>query len=69
MVKLLRGVRARLERLSDAELFLAALAARAAFTALFLLKGLGDVYGRDLYFSLAQSWLGWTPMPAFGAPS
>src|SRR5258706_335373 len=30
-------------------------------------KGLGDAYGRDLYFNLALSWLGRLPMPEFDA--
>ena len=35
--------------------------------AVFLSKNLGEAYGRDLYFNLAQSWLGWMPMPDFDA--
>jgi 4-amino-4-deoxy-L-arabinose transferase-like glycosyltransferase len=51
----------------DAAAFALALALRLAFLALWQFKGLGDVYGRDLYYSLAQSWLGWSPMPVFDA--
>lgn len=51
----------------DAAVFALALALRLGFLAVFQAKGLGEVYGRDLYFSLAQSWLGWAPMPAFDA--
>lgn len=59
---------ARLDpRRSDAAVFTLALALRLGFTAYFVTKGLGEVYGRDLYFNLAQSWLGWLPMPAFDA--
>lgn len=59
---------ARLDpRRSDAAVFALALALRLGFTAFFVTKGLGEVYGRDLYFNLAQSWLGWLPMPAFDA--
>lgn len=38
-----------------------ALAVRLGFTAWFLSRGLGEVYGRDLYYNLALSWLGWAP--------
>ncbi len=59
---------ARLDaRRFDAAVFALALALRLGFLAVFVSKGLGEVYGRDLYFNLAQSWLGWTPMPAFDA--
>lgn len=59
---------ARLDpRRSDGAVFALALALRLGFLAVFVSKGLGDVYGRDLYFNLAQSWLGWLPMPAFDA--
>lgn len=51
----------------DAAAFALALAARLAFLALWQHKGLADVYGRDLYYSLAQCWLGWAPMPPFDA--
>jgi 4-amino-4-deoxy-L-arabinose transferase-like glycosyltransferase len=59
------------ERLSsrrfDAAAFGLALTLRLAFLALWQLKGLADVYRPDLYYTLAQSWLGWAPMPAFDA--
>lgn len=55
------------DRRFDAFAFVLALGPRLAFLALWTSKGLGEVYGRDLYYSLAQSWLGWTPMPAFDA--
>lgn len=59
---------ARLDpRRSDAAVFALALALRLGFLAFFLSKGLGEVYGRDLYFNLALSWLGHLPMPAFDA--
>lgn len=51
----------------DAAVFSLALTLRLAFLAVWQFKGLGDVYGRDLYYSLAQSWLGWAAMPAFDA--
>jgi 4-amino-4-deoxy-L-arabinose transferase-like glycosyltransferase len=51
----------------DAAAFGGALAVRLGFLAVWQWKGLGDVYGRDLYYNLAQSWLGWSPMPAFDA--
>ncbi len=51
----------------DAYVFGLALALRLGFLAVFLAKGLGEVYGRDIYYSLAQSWLGWAPMPGFDA--
>ncbi|HXS99627.1 MAG TPA: glycosyltransferase family 39 protein [Elusimicrobiota bacterium] len=51
----------------DAAAFALALALRLAFLAVWLIKDLGKVYQPDLYYSLAQSWLGWTPMPAFDA--
>jgi 4-amino-4-deoxy-L-arabinose transferase-like glycosyltransferase len=51
----------------DAAAFAFALALRLAFLAVWQYKGLGDVYGRDLYYSLAQSWLGWTPPAVFDA--
>ncbi|MFI5345184.1 MAG: glycosyltransferase family 39 protein [Elusimicrobiota bacterium] len=51
----------------DAAAFGGALALRLGFLAVWQWKGLGEVYGRDLYYNLAQSWLGWSPMPAFDA--
>lgn len=51
----------------DAAVFGAALAARLGALAFWTWKDLGSVYGRDLYYSLAQCWLGWQPMPAFDA--
>ncbi|MEQ1920580.1 MAG: glycosyltransferase family 39 protein, partial [Elusimicrobiota bacterium] len=51
----------------DAAVFALALAARFAALGVFLAKGLGDAYGRDLYFNLALSWLGRAPMPDFDA--
>jgi hypothetical protein len=51
----------------DAAAFTLALTLRLAFLAVFLIKGLADVYGRDGYYLQAQSWLGWLPMPAFDA--
>lgn len=54
-------------RRGDAAVFALALALRLGFLAIFLVKGMGDFYGRDLYFDLARSWLGWAPMPAFDA--
>lgn len=51
----------------DAAAFALALTVRLAFLAFWQHKGLGDVYGRDLYYNLAQSWLGWQPMPVFDA--
>lgn len=51
----------------DAAAFGAALAVRLSALAVWQWKGLGDVYGRDLYYNLAQSWLGWSPMPAVDA--
>ena len=47
--------------------FLIALAVRLAFLALWTWKGLGEVYKQDLYFSLAQSWVGWTTPMAMDA--
>ncbi|MFI5362972.1 MAG: glycosyltransferase family 39 protein [Elusimicrobiota bacterium] len=51
----------------DAAAFALALTLRLAFLAVWQWKGLGDVYGRDLYYYLAQAWLGWKPMPVFDA--
>jgi len=51
----------------DAAAFGSALALRLGFLAVWQWKGLGEVYGRDLYYDLAQRWLGWAPMPAFDA--
>ena len=51
----------------NAGLFILALSLRFAFLAVFQFKNLGEAYGRDLYFNLAQSWLGWMPMPDFDA--
>lgn len=51
----------------DAAAFALALTLRLAFLALWQIKGLSRVYQPDLYYSLAQSWLGWIPMPAFDA--
>jgi len=51
----------------DAAAFALALVLRLAFLAVWQVKGLANVYQPDLYYSLAQSWLGWTPMPAFDA--
>ena len=51
----------------DAGAFGLALGLRLAFTAVFLAKGLDAAYGRDLYYNLANSWLGWAPMPPFDA--
>ena len=51
----------------NAAVFALALVARFAALGVFLAKGLGDAYGRDLYFNLALSWLGRTPMPDFDA--
>ena len=51
----------------DAAVFVLALALRLAFLGFWQFKGLGEVYRPDLYYTLAQSWLGWTPMPGFDA--
>lgn len=51
----------------DAAAFAAALALRLGVLGVWRWKGLGDLYGRDLYYDLAQSWLGWKAMPAFDA--
>ena len=51
----------------DAAAFALALALRLSFLAVWQFKNLGDVYGRDLYYSLAQAWLGWTAQPLFDA--
>lgn len=51
----------------DLSVFALALAARLAALGVFQAKGLGDAYGRDLYFNLALSWLGRLPMPVFDA--
>lgn len=45
----------------DAASFSFALVLRVAFLAVFLAKGLDAAYGRDLYYGLALSWLGWAP--------
>src|SRR5258708_25503197 len=47
--------------------FLIALAARLTFLNFWVWKGLDNVYSRDLYYSLAQSWLGWLPPAAMDA--
>ncbi len=51
----------------DVSVFTLALAVRLAALALFQARGLGDAYGRDIYFTLALSWLGRLPMPSFDA--
>lgn len=51
----------------DAAAFGFALVLRLAFLTLWPHKGLDAIVDRDLYYSLAQSWLGWSPMPAFDA--
>ena len=51
----------------DAAVFLFALSLRLIALGVFRWKGLGDAYGRDLYFNLALAWLGRLPMPAFDA--
>lgn len=51
----------------DVCVFALALAVRLAALILFQAKGLGDAYGRDLYFNLALGWLGHLPVPAFDA--
>lgn len=51
----------------DKGAFAFALVLRLAFTAAFLAKGLDAAYGRDLYYNLALSWLGWAPKFAFDA--
>ena len=51
----------------DAAAFALALTFRLGFLAVWQFKGLIGVYSRDAYYSLAQSWLGWTPMPSFDA--
>lgn len=51
----------------DVYVFALALLARFAALAVFQAKGIGDSYGRDLYFNLALSWLGYLPMPEFDA--
>lgn len=51
----------------DWSLFALALLVRFAALAVFQAKGLGDAYGRDLYFNLALSWAGRAPMPEFDA--
>jgi len=47
--------------------FALALALRVAALVVFQAKGLGDAYGRDLYFNLALSWLGRLPAFEFDA--
>lgn len=47
--------------------FSIALAARLAFLGVWAWMGLDSVYGRDLYYSLAQSWLGWASPVAMDA--
>jgi len=64
------GVKAlwTLTRLSTSfNIFLIAVAVRLAFLGLWVYKDLGAVYGRDLYYSLAQNWLGWTAPVAMDA--
>ena len=51
----------------NAAVFSFALILRLAFMVMFLAKGMDVAYGRDLYYNLALSWLGWLPMPAFDA--
>ncbi|MDD5302335.1 MAG: glycosyltransferase family 39 protein [Elusimicrobia bacterium] len=51
----------------DLSVFAFALAARLAALGVFQAKGLGDAYGRDLYFNLALAWIGRLPMPVFDA--
>jgi 4-amino-4-deoxy-L-arabinose transferase-like glycosyltransferase len=51
----------------DAAAFALALTLRLAFLAVWQHKGLGASYPPDLYYALAQSWLGWSPMPSFDA--
>lgn len=51
----------------DWSIFALALAMRLAALAVFQAKGLGDSYGRDLYFNLALSWIGRLPPFAFDA--
>ena len=51
----------------DLWVFVLAAVLRLAALAVFQWKGLGDSYGRDLYFNLALSWLGRLPMPEFDA--
>jgi hypothetical protein len=51
----------------DVAVFVLALAARLAALGVFQAKGLGDAYGRDLYFNLALAWLGRLPTPVFDA--
>jgi 4-amino-4-deoxy-L-arabinose transferase-like glycosyltransferase len=51
----------------DAAVFALALVLRLAFLAVWQMKGLADVYRPDLYYTLAQGWLGWVPLPAFDA--
>ncbi len=48
-------------------IFVFALLTRLAFTAVFLANGLDAAYGRDLYYNLAVSWLGWAPAFLFDA--
>lgn len=55
------------DRRFDAAVFALALAARGAFLAYFLSKNLAEVYGRDLYYSLALAWLGHEPAFAMDA--
>lgn len=58
----------RLEgRRLGAAVFALALLPRAAFLVFWQRKGLGGLYGHDLYYDLARSWLGWLPMPPFDA--
>lgn len=51
----------------DAASFSLAFVLRLGFTAAFLAKGLDAAYGRDLYYNLALSWLGWAPAFPFDA--
>lgn len=51
----------------DFRAYVFALVLRLAFTAVFLAKGLDVAYGRDLYYNLAVSWLGWAPAFQFDA--
>ncbi len=60
---LLKGPAARFDRGA----FAFALVLRLLVTAVFLAKGLDAAYGRDLYYNLALSWLGWAPAFAFDA--
>lgn len=51
----------------DATVFALAFVVRLAFMAGFLAMGLDVLFGRDLYYDLALSWLGWSPSVPFDA--